>query len=81
MEYFDRILKLVSSQSGFAFHPKCRKLRLVQLCFANDLIVFFKADPVSIGLIEGLMHFKRVSDLTVNASKGAIYFAGISALQ
>lgn len=27
------------------------------------------------------MHFERVSDLTVNASKGAIYFAGINTLQ
>ncbi|XP_019238404.1 PREDICTED: uncharacterized protein LOC109218494 [Nicotiana attenuata] len=40
MEYFTRLLKNLQHKPDFNFHPKCEKLNILQLSFADDLLVF-----------------------------------------
>jgi hypothetical protein len=44
MEVFSRIMvDHTAAGSGFSFHPKCSKLKLTHLCFADDLLIFSEA--------------------------------------
>ena len=47
MEVFSRIMAECTSKSGFKFHPNCLKMKLTHLCFANDLLIFSKANVSS----------------------------------
>ncbi|KAL0406308.1 UNVERIFIED_CONTAM: hypothetical protein Slati_3944700 [Sesamum latifolium] len=40
MEFFSRLIKRKTSNSKFNFHPKCEKLKITHLLFANDLMLF-----------------------------------------
>ena len=44
MEYTSRLMIRVSSDRMFNFHPRCRRLSLNHLAFADDLILFSKGD-------------------------------------
>jgi hypothetical protein len=53
MEVFSRLIAMSTGpNSSFKFHPKCLKLKLTHLCFADDLIIFFKASLSSINVIK-----------------------------
>lgn len=53
MEIFSRILLCkVQEFSIFKFHPKCKELQLTHLCFADNLMIFARADLHSIGVIQ-----------------------------
>ncbi|XP_020555063.1 uncharacterized protein LOC105178632 [Sesamum indicum] len=78
MEYFSRLVKRKTSTSDFNFHPKCEKLKITHLLFADDLMLFSRGDLPSIHvLMERLQEFRDVSGLTVNTSKSSIFTAGI----
>lgn len=51
MEFFHRSLKCMGRQKHFRFHPKCKKQNIINLCFADDLMIFSKADLRSIKLL------------------------------
>ena len=42
MEYLSRILKVAGDAEDFNFHPRCSKLKLNHLIFADDLMLFAK---------------------------------------
>ncbi|KAL2248483.1 UNVERIFIED_CONTAM: hypothetical protein Sindi_2700600 [Sesamum indicum] len=78
MEYFSRLVKRNTSTSDFNFHPKCEKLKITHLLFAEDLMLFSRGDLPSIHiLMECLREFRDASSLTVNTSKSSIFTAGI----
>ena len=77
MEYLSRLFKHASTQSGFVFHPHCRKMALTHLMFADDLIVFCKAIPSSIQLLMNAFHaFTSCAGLKANLDKSSIIFGG-----
>ena len=43
MEVFSRILSKASSNGRFSHHPRCTKLDLTHLCFADDLLFSYSA--------------------------------------
>eukprot|EP00252_Welwitschia_mirabilis_P005656 TRINITY_DN1616_c0_g2_i2.p1 TRINITY_DN1616_c0_g2~~TRINITY_DN1616_c0_g2_i2.p1 ORF type:complete len:209 (-),score=18.87 TRINITY_DN1616_c0_g2_i2:2068-2694(-) len=77
MEYFSRCMRNMATTKSFKFHPKCHRLKLTHLCYADDLFIFSKADRFSISLIQNtLAHFASVSGLFSNQTKSNIYFGG-----
>jgi hypothetical protein len=52
MEIFSRIIAdHTGGSSVFKFHPKCVRMKLTHLCFANDFLIFFEARFSSINVI------------------------------
>ncbi|KAH0737277.1 hypothetical protein KY290_035982 [Solanum tuberosum] len=43
MEYLNRLFKGLGCDPDFNFHPRCGKLKIVQLGFADDLLLFCRA--------------------------------------
>ncbi|KAL9690876.1 hypothetical protein QQ045_011288 [Rhodiola kirilowii] len=77
MEVLSRILGQVRQSNEFVFHPKCAGISLSHLMFADDIIIFSKADLGSLMKIkDALSLFHSWSGLEVNGSKSAIYFGG-----
>ncbi|KAL0307069.1 UNVERIFIED_CONTAM: Retrovirus-related Pol polyprotein from type-2 retrotransposable element R2DM [Sesamum radiatum] len=78
MEYFSHLIKRSTTNSDFNFHPKCEKLKITHLLFADDLMLFSRGDLPSIRiLMECLQEFRDVSGLAVNTAKSNIFTAGI----
>jgi hypothetical protein len=80
MEVFARIVDdLTAEGSGFKFYPKCLKLRLTHVCFADDLLIFAEASLRSIHTIKAaLVEFENLSSLKANPSKSSLFCFGVS---
>uniref|UniRef100_A0A803P4A6 Reverse transcriptase domain-containing protein n=1 Tax=Cannabis sativa TaxID=3483 RepID=A0A803P4A6_CANSA len=78
MDYLTRLLRLYSNEKGFGFHPLCKTLCLINLCFADDLIIFCKGNLNSIRLThDAFVKFWNDTGLSANTSKSHIYFGGV----
>ncbi|KAL0461952.1 UNVERIFIED_CONTAM: hypothetical protein Slati_0082800 [Sesamum latifolium] len=78
MDFFSRMIKRKTSNSEFNFHPKCEKLKITHILFADDLMLFSRGDLRSVNiLMECLQEFRDISGLAVNTSKSCIFTAGI----
>ncbi|KAL0411967.1 UNVERIFIED_CONTAM: hypothetical protein Slati_3786400 [Sesamum latifolium] len=78
MEFFLRMIKRKISNSKFNFHPKCEKLKITHLLFADDLMLFSRGELPSIHiLMECLQEFRNIFGLVVNTSKSSIFTTGI----
>lgn len=74
----DPLSPLLSEEKSFKFHPRCKKLQILQLGFADDLLLFFKGELKSITmLIQCFQHFSQVSGLVANIEKSSVYFGGV----
>ncbi|KAL0449170.1 UNVERIFIED_CONTAM: hypothetical protein Slati_1473400 [Sesamum latifolium] len=74
MEFFSRMIKRKTSNSEFNFHPKCEKLKITHLLFANNLMLFSRGNLPSVHiLMECLQEFRDVFGLAVNTSKSSIF--------
>lgn len=74
-----RLLNLAESNKVFHFHPKCKKLQLTHLNFADDLLVFVKGSIASgVATKEILDYFYYISGLQINTSKTELFSSGIS---
>ncbi|XP_019228725.1 PREDICTED: uncharacterized protein LOC109209834 [Nicotiana attenuata] len=78
MEYFTRIMKHVTTLQGFSFYTKCKGLQLNHLCFADDVLLFYRGEVQSvIMMLRGLASFSSASGLNTNANKSNIYSANM----
>ena len=78
MEYLSRLLKVAGDHENFRFHPRCNRLKLNHLCFADDLMIFCRGDMASVRiLLDKLEIFANSSGLVANSSKSDMYLAGI----
>jgi len=70
MEYLSRLLKQVSQQHYFRFHPHCKQLGLTHLMFVDNLILLSKAHPASLQLKMTALHeIHECAGLKVNLAK------------
>ena len=78
MEYLSRALNCATRNSEFNFHPKCAKLRILHLAFADDIMLMSRGDPISVRiLMDCLSNFGVKSRLSLNMKKSNIFSAGI----
>jgi hypothetical protein len=53
MEIFSRIMvDHTGGISGFMFHPKCLRMKLIHLCFVDDLLIFSEVSLSSINVFK-----------------------------
>ncbi|XP_062114173.1 uncharacterized protein LOC133825213 [Humulus lupulus] len=79
MDYLTRMFLKASKDKGFRFHPMCKSLNLVNLCSADDLLIFCKANPQSVQILHSaLTEFSLTSGLSINLSKSRIYLGGLT---
>ena len=72
-------MQVVSKKEGFKYHPCCRKLGITHLMFADDLIMFCKADPTSPHyIIDALKSFYDYVDLKINMEKSQMVLGGVN---
>jgi len=78
MEYFSRTLNYVARQPDFSFHPKCNKLCISHLIFADDIMLMSRGDPISVSmLMDCLKDFVATSGLSANMGKSSVFTAGL----
>ncbi|KAK4384178.1 putative ribonuclease H protein [Sesamum angolense] len=65
--------QLIDQNEGFSYHWRCKELGLFQLCFADDLLLFCKADVASVQVFRrGLDEFAKLSGLHANPQKSQL---------
>lgn len=78
MEYLNRCLLELKENRDFNYHPRCRKMGLLHLCFADDLLLFTRVDVISVQfLLKVLDKFAASSGLKANRLKSCIYFGRV----
>ncbi|KAH0682843.1 hypothetical protein KY289_020595 [Solanum tuberosum] len=79
MDYLTRLLKILRRNPDFKYHPRCHKQHIIQLSFADDLLLFSRGDESSTTLLyECFQQFSKVSGLIANQAKSCVYFGGVS---
>ncbi|XP_058726148.1 uncharacterized protein LOC131597468 [Vicia villosa] len=62
---------------NFTYHPKCARLHISNICFADELLLFARGDEAS---IQTMMHifqqFSEATSLKANPTKCKAYFGG-----
>ncbi|KAL0287557.1 UNVERIFIED_CONTAM: hypothetical protein Sradi_7121800 [Sesamum radiatum] len=71
------LLQRIEQNGGFSFHWKCEAIQLFQLSFADDLLLFSKADPSSIQLFkDGLTGFAELQDSRRISRRVTLFYPG-----
>lgn len=79
MEYLTRCLKQMQDTGDFNYHPKCEKLGVSHLMFADDLLLFARADVPSVQILyQTFQKFSQASGLEANLDKTEMYMGGVS---
>ena len=70
MKYFTRLLRTLQTNPYFNYHPTCAKLKLIQLEFADDLLMFYRGNIGSVTLLNNCCkEFSMASGLRENLEK------------
>lgn len=78
MDYLTRTSKSLQNNSEFHYHPKCKKQRIIQLSFVDDLLMFCRGDVKFVTcLYKCFMVFSEASGLVANVDKSNVYFGGV----
>lgn len=79
VELLSRVLGTVRNERDFRYHPKCQRMQLNHVCFADDLMLFYRGDVESaLCLKRKLEIFLAASGMSVNLLKSEIFLAGVS---
>ncbi|XP_062085566.1 uncharacterized protein LOC133791662 [Humulus lupulus] len=78
MDYLTRCFLHAALDSKFRYHPLCKSLKLINLCFADDLILLSKGSKQSIKVLKEVLDgFNNTTGLFINVSKSQIFFGGV----
>lgn len=71
------MLNQAAADGKIGFHPKCEKVQLTHLSFADDILVFTNGTEAPLnGVLAVIEQFTGMSGLHINASKSSIFAAG-----
>ncbi|XP_021865115.2 uncharacterized protein [Spinacia oleracea] len=78
MEYLSRCLASLADNPEFSYHPRCKKLDLSHMMFADDSMMFSRADESVVkALFAAFTKFSLASGLEANLHKSEVYLAGV----
>lgn len=64
MEYLPMVMHKLKTKPNFNYHSKCEKLDIINLSFADDLLLFAREDSISVNLLMGVFNrFTNSTDL------------------
>ncbi|XP_060195128.1 uncharacterized protein LOC132624352 [Lycium barbarum] len=79
VEYLQKEFDQLALNRACYFHPRCKRLGIIHICFAYDLLMFCRADLNSVRLLlDTLTRFALGFGLQANAEKSSVYVAGVS---
>ncbi|GJT15339.1 hypothetical protein Tco_0874045 [Tanacetum coccineum] len=80
MEIFSLMLKRhINNHPRFQYHFGCKPIKLVHVCFANDLLVMCHGDSYSVRVIKSALdEFSACSGLLPNNPKSTVFFGSLS---
>ena len=79
MDILSKLLDVAVAYGVFNYHPKCKKVKLTHLCFANDLLIFTKGNIESIvGVQKILKLFYTYSGMQLNCEKSEFFYSGMN---
>lgn len=78
MKYLQRILQKLKETHDFNYHSKCEKLKIINLSFVDDFLLFARGYTRSIELfMKSFNTFSMSTGLSVNLDKCKIYFGNV----
>lgn len=82
MGYLHRCIYKMQTGPNFNHHCKCERLKLTNLMFAEDVILFSRGDIMSVELLQtALYKFLYSTSMQVNKTKSKIYFGVVPFMQ
>ncbi|GJV08992.1 putative RNA-directed DNA polymerase, partial [Tanacetum coccineum] len=79
MEVLTLILKRrVQDSNVFRYHKHCEELKIINVCFADELFIFARGDvELAKVIMDSLEEFKRVSGLVPSIPKSTAFFCNV----
>lgn len=78
MEYMNRLLYKMQNMANYKHHPKCKKMELTHLTFADDILLFTRGEKKSVEAMMQPMHtFSEATGLVMNPSKCNVYMGAV----
>ncbi|XP_058747031.1 uncharacterized protein LOC131620021 [Vicia villosa] len=79
IEYLHRCLHKLKYKPNFNYHPRCEKLRITNISFADDLVIFCRGDRESMKLLTKEFHeFSYATGLKAHHVQCKVIFGGVS---
>lgn len=74
VEILSGLLQQQVISCNYGLHPKCKGTKLTHLCFADDILVFFKGNVKSAQVLSQVIKdFSNFSGLVVNCNKTSLF--------
>ena len=74
MNVLSKLLDAAVLHEVSSYHPKCKKVNLTHLCFANDLLIFTKGNLSSVKGIQNVLKIVySFLGLQLNCAKSKIF--------
>ncbi|XP_039007413.1 uncharacterized protein LOC120135149 [Hibiscus syriacus] len=78
MNGLSHLINVAAKNGLIRFHPKCKRVSLTHLSFADDLLIFCHGDESSILSVVGVLGvFYELSGLQLNAGKSELFACGV----
>lgn len=77
MKYLHRCMAELKEIPGKKIHPRCAKLNITNICFADDLMLFSRGEVLSVHLMmKAFYMFPEATGLRANPEKCKVLFGG-----